>query len=229
MIKFFKNQDIITSKFSVSKVKTVNTIFHDLLEFNDENGSFIVSMLDLKCDNIHAGSCLEISSSTGYLSISQFDAIDCPTYEVGKYIPTSSVFYPIDSIYYNTSQNPINSNGSYQGQIYNTIKNMYYNDYNNAYNIFGFDGYNTTNTDLNLFDKFSLYSFSVIQSGDTIKPKSVKINNQSGDLVGMIYDDGNNNLYLSASCFVNNFMFSTDNTDTVINYGETGVSKCISS
>ena len=34
---------------------------------------------------------------------------------------------------------------------------MYYNNYNNSYNIFGFDGYDTSKAKLNLDDKFISY------------------------------------------------------------------------
>jgi hypothetical protein len=157
------------------------------------------------------------------LACSPIEDPNNPHFQLGLKIPAGSVFYPVDNIHYNGETNPINLDGTYQGQVYNTIKNMYYNNYNNSYNIFGFDGYDTSKAKLNLDDKFISYTLNVTQSGDKISPFSVVINNQTGDIVGDILDDGINNLYLSGSYFISDFEVYTTDTNNVVNYGITGL------
>ena len=99
---------------------------------------------------------------------------------------------------------------------------MYYNNYNNAYNIFGFDGYDISKAKLNLDDKFVSYTLNITQSGDKIRPFSVVISNQTGDIVADILDDGVNNLYLSGSYFISDIEVYTTNTSSIGNYGITG-------
>jgi hypothetical protein len=142
---------------------------------------------------------------------------------VGKYVNSSSVFYPSSSVKWNQYTNPVNVNGTYKGQIYNTVDKMYYNNYNNSYNIFGFDDYDRSTTKLNLANDFSLYRLAVNQTGDGIKRNSVVIYNQSGDIVSNIIDDGNHNLVLGGTYFINAFEFSTGSKDTVENRGTYGL------
>jgi hypothetical protein len=168
-----------------------------------------------------------IINTDGYLSCSPNDNQNNPDFQIGKKYTSDIPFYPVDSIYYDSEINPTNSDGTYQGQVFNTVKNMYYNNYNNVYNIFGFDGYNNSNAQLDIQDKITVYSFHVTQSGDKIRPFSVTINNQTGDITAIIKDDGNYNLYLSGSYLINNFEVYTKNTDNVVNYCERGLSKYI--
>jgi hypothetical protein len=100
---------------------------------------------------------------------------------------------------------------------------MYYNNYNNSYNIFGFDDYDHQRTKLDLTNDFSLYRLSVPQTGDGIKRNSVVIYNQSGDIVSNILDDGNHNLILGGTYFINSYEFTTGNEDTVENQGSYGL------
>jgi len=236
MIKFFKNQDIQITTFSVEKEKIANNIFPDLLLASDGNYNFPLIIPTSECDYtfnyLSTGSFAtvnppicdgSITNKNGFLACSPINDPNNPEFQLGLQLPNNLVFYPVDSIYYNAQTNPTNLDGTYQGQVYNTVKNMFYNNYNNSYNIFGFDGYDTSKTILNLDDKFISYVLNVTQSGDKIGPLSVIINNQTGDIVADIYDDGDNNLYLSGSYFINNFEFYSTNTQSVVNYGITGV------
>lgn len=90
---------------------------------------------------------------------------------------------------------------------------MYYNNYNNAYNIFGFDGYDTSGASLHLTNDFSALNLRVDQAGDKIRPNTLVINNQSGDIPGDIVDDGNYNLRLSGSFFINKYELVSDSAD----------------
>jgi len=236
MIKFLKNQDIQVTTFSVAKTKVANNIFSDLLLLSDGTYNFPLVIAIDECDynfnyldtgsfaTVNNDSCTSsLINSNGFLACSPIKDPSNPKFQIGLKIPAGSVFYPSDNIHYNDETNPINLDGTYQGQVYNTIKNMYYNNYNNAYNIFGFDGYDTSKAKLNLDEKFISYTLNVTQSGDKISPFSVIINNQTGDIVGNILDDGVNNLYLSGSYFISDFEVYTTNTNNVSNYGITGI------
>jgi len=236
MIKFLKNQDIQITTFSVAKEKIANNIFSDLILASDETYNFPLIIPISECDynfnslstgsfaTVNDGSCDDsIENDDGFLACSPINNENNPQFQLGLKLPTGSVFYPVDSIYYNTQTNPTNLDGTYQGQVYNTIKKMYYNNYNNSYNIFGFDSYDTSNAKLNLDDKFISYTLNVTQSGDRIRPLSVLITNQTGDIVADILDDGNNNLYLSGSYFISDFEIYSTNTQSVVNYGITGL------
>ena len=148
-------------------------------------------------------------------------------FQRGEYITGSNIFYTYDNPNWNSKLNPTNSiDKSYKKQVYNEVYNMYYNTYNNAYDRFGFSSYDTSNTILNLADNFIALNFNVYNFGDGIQPKSVNIINYSGDIIGSIYDDGYNNLYLSGSYFIDkNEVTSSDMFD--ISYGEYGISKII--
>lgn len=225
MIKFFKNEDILVTAFSVASTQVVNNIVTDLIAGNDsDNDYFPILILNDECDYNVSGSCSPNVVNQSYLAQSQYSGV-IPNFEIGKYITGSAVFYPKDSPSYNVATNPTNSLGSYQGQVYNTIKNMYYNTYNNSYNIFGFDGYDASKAKLNLTNEFSLFSFASTQAGDRIRPGTVRINNQSGDIIGFIVDDSNYNLYLSGSYFIDYSTFNSNNC--LINCGTYGLASLI--
>jgi len=226
MIKFFKNEDILVTAFSIASPKVVNNIVTNLIAGNDSDDNYFpISLLNDECDYNVSGSCATSVIDQSYLAESQYSGV-IPNFEIGKYITASAVFYPKESQFYNVKTNPTNSVGTYQGQVYNTIKNMYYNSYNNSYNIFGFDGYDISKAKLNLTNEFSLFSFAPSQAGDRIKPGSVRINNQSGDIIGYIVDDSNYNLFLSGSYFIDYFSFNS-NSD-LITQGCCGLSSVIS-
>lgn len=225
MIKFFKTQDIIVTRFNLTKQKTFNNVLNNLLSGTDgtDDTVFPIQLSYIACDNNKSGSCEGISYDDIYLSITQFEQVSQIDFSVGKYVNSSSVFYPSSSIKWNQYTNPVNVNGTYKGQIYNTVDKMYYNNYNNSYNIFGFDDYDRSTTKLNLANDFSLYRLAVNQTGDGIKRNSVVIYNQSGDIVSNIIDDGNHNLVLGGTYFINAFEFSTGSKDTVENRGTYGL------
>ena len=236
MIKFLKNQDIQITTFSVTKPKIANNVFSDLLLAGDGTYNFPLIIPIDECDynfnHLDTGSFATINNASctstlinynGYLACSPTKDPNNPKFQLGVKLPAESVFYPVENIHYNVQENPTNLDGTYQGQIYNTIKNMYYNNYNNAYNIFGFDGYDISKAKLNLDDKFVSYALNITQSGDKIRPFSVVISNQTGDIVADILDDGVNNLYLSGSYFISDIEVYTTNTSSIVNYGITGL------
>lgn len=240
MVKFLKNQDIQITNFAVAKQKTANNLFLDLILANDENYSFPLLIPIEECNynfntsNVSGSlttiieSCqYNVLNESGYLACSPIIDENNPHFQIGKKYTSGVPFYTVDDIQYDPIVNPVNDDGTYQGQVYNTIKNMFYNNYNNSYNIFGFEGYITSQAKLNLSNTFSLYSLNVTQSGDKIRPFSVIINNQTGDIVANIRDDGYNNLFLSGTYFINDFERSAENTGSVVNHCEQGLAKYI--
>ncbi len=225
MIKFFKTQDILVTRFTVSKEKTFNNVLNNLLSGTDgtDDSVFPIQLSYFSCDNNKSGSCEGVYFDDIYLAMTQFEEASQIDFSVGKYVNSSSVFYPSSSAKWNPVVNPVNVNGTYKGQVYNTVDKMYYNDYNNSYNIFGFDDYDNQRTKLDLTNDFSLYKLSVSQTGDGIKRNSVVIYNQSGDIVSNIEDDGNHNLILGGTYFINSYEFTTGSKDTVENRGTYGL------
>jgi hypothetical protein len=225
MIKFFKTQDVLVTRFTVSKEKTFNNVLNNLLSGTDgtDDSVFPIQLSYFSCDNNKSGSCEGVYFDDIYLAMTQFEEASQIDFSVGKYVNSSSVFYPSSSAKWNPVVNPVNINGTYKGQVYNTVDKMYYNDYNNSYNIFGFDDYDNQRTKLDLTNDFSLYKLSVSQTGDGIKRNSVVIYNQSGDIVSNIEDDGNHNLILGGTYFINSYEFTTGSKDTVENRGTYGL------
>lgn len=225
MIKFFKTQDVLVTRFTVSKEKTFNNVLNNLLSGTDgtDDSVFPIQLSYFSCDNNKSGSCEGVYFDDIYLAMTQFEEASQIDFSVGKYVNSSSVFYPSSSVKWNPVVNPVNVNGTYKGQVYNTVDKMYYNDYNNSYNIFGFDDYDHQRTKLDLTNDFSLYKLSVSQTGDGIKRNSVVIYNQSGDIVSNIEDDGNHNLILGGTYFINSYEFTTGSKDTVENRGTYGL------
>jgi hypothetical protein len=225
MIKFFKTQDVLVTRFTVSKEKTFNNVLNNLLSGTDgtDDSVFPIQLSYFSCDNNKSGSCEGVYFDDIYLAMTQFEEASQINFSVGKYVNSSSVFYPSSSAKWNPVVNPVNVNGTYKGQVYNTVDKMYYNDYNNSYNIFGFDDYDNQRTKLDLTNDFSLYKLSVSQTGDGIKRNSVVIYNQSGDIVSNIEDDGNHNLILGGTYFINSYEFTTGSKDTVENRGTYGL------
>ena len=225
MIKFFKTQDVLVTRFTVSKEKTFNNVLNNLLVGTDgtDDSTFPIQLSYISCDNNKSGSCEGVYFDDIYLAMTQFEEASQIDFSVGKYVNSSSVFYPSSSAKWNPVVNPVNVNGTYKGQVYNTVDKMYYNDYNNSYNIFGFDDYDHQRTKLDLTNDFSLYKLSVSQTGDGIKRNSVVIYNQSGDIVSNIEDDGNHNLILGGTYFINSYEFTTGSKDTVENRGTYGL------
>ena len=225
MIKFFKTQDVLVTRFTVSKEKTFNNVLNNLLSGTDgtDDSVFPIQLSYFSCDNNKSGSCEGVYFDDIYLAMTQFEEASQIDFSVGKYVNSSSVFYPPSSAKWNPVVNPVNVNGTYKGQVYNTVDKMYYNDYNNSYNIFGFDDYDNQRSKLDLTNDFSLYKLSVSQTGDGIKRNSVVIYNQSGDIVSNIEDDGNHNLILGGTYFINSYEFTTGSKDTVENRGTYGL------
>jgi len=214
MIKFFRNQDIIVTPFTIAKPQVANSIFPDLIIANIGEEEYPLLLPTNQCSDNLSGSCLPVQTVDGYLSTSEFDSPI--NFQLGVFVTSSVVFYPSGSSDYNPVTNPLNLDGTYQRQVYNTIKNMYYNNYNNAYNMFGINGYDASMMTSSLTNDISVLNFTIPQAGDQIRPNSVVFTNQSGDIVADLIDDGNYNLILSGTYFINKYSFEASTTDLTI-------------
>lgn len=225
MIKFFKNQDIIVNKFVTTKEQTLNNIILDLILGTDASleNTFPIILPVEQCDDIYSGSCKPKINKDTHLANTDFSDDNIPEFSIGKYVFSGSVFYVSGSSEWREDTNPLNINGTYKRQVYNTIKRMHYNNYNNVYNIFGFNQLNIDNQNLNLCNEFSLYSLKVNQAGDSIRPNTIRIINQTGDILSDIFDDGHNNLFLTGSHFINKYEFDTNTTSSIKNSGVCGL------
>jgi hypothetical protein len=225
MIKFFKKNDTIDSDFTVSTNKIANTVLSDILVGIDSNGDvYPIDIVTDGCDNNFAGSCELIEYETNIAVTPNERSID---FQYGKFITGSIPFYTSDQPDYISEENPVNIDGSYKRQVYNSVKKLYYNDYNNSYNIFGFDGFDTSKAKLQLSDEFIVLNLKITDTGDKILPGSIRIQNQSGDIVADIFDDSNNNLFLSGSYFIDKYIFKSDSRENITNYGLSGASTLI--
>lgn len=216
MIKFFKNEDLIFTKYSISTEKVSNNIVPtSLVAGTSGDFRFPIKLNVRECNNNKSGSCDESIIDTSYFLQISNNLNDSLNFQIGKKTDKSVVFYESSSLEYNESTNPVNRDGTYKRQVYNTTKNMYYNEYNNSYNQFGFDGLDTSNAQLTLADEFSSLKLNVKSTGNRILQNSIKINNQSGDIIAYIVDDGNNNLILSGSYFINKHELTSNSTDLI--------------
>lgn len=228
MIKFFKSDEIITTKFTAIKDQLRNNIVVDNFLYGNENEDILypIILTSEVCDDNTSGSCSPLSYVEG-IALSPSYEFDIE-HQDGLHIHSSSIFYPSSSVYFNAGSNPLNTDGTYKRQVYNTIKKMYYNDYNNSYNIFGVEGFDTSKTKLNLANEFTTINLKVSDGGDKIQPNTVKIKNQSGDITSDIIDDGYNNLIMSGSHFINKYEIGSDSTlTTKRNEADYGVASVI--
>lgn len=226
MIKFFKNEDILITKYSVSNKNVISNVVSKKFVAGSNSGYFFPIKLDLKVpDNNKSGSCEDsFINKSLFLNYTENTSDDF-NFQIGKKIENGVVFYDTGSLEYNSDDNPINIDGTYKSQVYNTTKKMYYNDYNNCYNQFGFDGFDTSKTTLNLEDEFSSIKLKISSVGNKIVPKSVHLKNQSGDIVGSILDDGNNNLYLYGTHFVEKHTIKSTEKNITTNFNIRGIGK----
>lgn len=140
----------------------------------------------------------------------------------------SGTFFPEGSKYYDKLKEPINYDGTYHRVVYNSVKHLFYNDYNttqspssneiirNPLNLFGGESgnytsskYKSTLLDINdkgeyriLNDEVTLLEIPGEIFGEKIKPGSLRITDYSSPYESIeIVDDGNTNLVVGSRSF----------------------------
>lgn len=59
MIKFFRNQDIILTPFTLAKPQELNSVFNDIIIANEGDETFPLIIPIVACDDNLSGSCTQ--------------------------------------------------------------------------------------------------------------------------------------------------------------------------
>ena len=104
---------------------------------------------------------------------------------------------------FNSQSAVLNGDGTYKVLVYNTVKNLFYNTYNNPTEILGLEhiDFPLSNTLRNLSQQFRMFSIPQSVFGDRIQPKSVQLFDELLDDNIIIFDDGNQNLIAGYNLF----------------------------
>lgn len=199
MIKSLKRNDIRYTPFAANKFwNAQNQRFEDLISWQSgsESGSLSLTFFDYG-DGTRMS---EISSAfSSAIAYQQQDA-DFLKFKIGKEI-TGSTFYPAGDKSYNSDINPVNIDESYQSLVYNSKKNLYYNESENPTQIFGLESLDPSNVNRTIPKQISVFTVPLNKMGEKIQPTSVEIKHDLPIGYTTIIDDGNNNLKISGSAF----------------------------
>jgi hypothetical protein len=231
MIKSLKRNDIRYTPFVANKSwNAQNQRFEDLISWQSgsESGSLLLTFFDYG----DGTKMSEVSSAFSSAIAYQQQDPDFVRFKIGKEI-TGSTFYTVDSKYYNSDTNPVNIDDSYQRLVYNTVKNLYYKESENPTQIFGLESLDTSGVNRSLPSQISVFSVPQNKFGEKIVPYSVKINQELEDCHVTAIDDGNTNLVISGSTFVDRQNANFNCVDATIqisnnNYAYDGSSKSVS-
>lgn len=186
MIKHINPQNILTSPFIAVKSRAAS---------NTENSDYILTEdgedgIALEYVNYNYGDPVLNRSCNIALEQQESDTV---TYQEG--ITGSRTF--------NSASDPRNGDGTYKSLVYRTIKNSFYNTYQNPLKIFGVENidFPLSNTRRNLSNKLRMFSVPQIQMGDKIQPNSVEFYNNALDDNVVIFDDGYQNLVAGYNIF----------------------------
>ena len=196
MIKSLKRNDIRSTPFVANKSwNSQNQTFDNTISWQSgsQSGSLFLSFVDYK-----DGTQLSLHSSS--IAYQQQDP-DFLRFRIGQEI-TGNTFYPTSSKYYDSSVNPTNIDGTYQGLVYNTLKNLFYKETANPTQIFGLESLNPVDVNRTLTKQINVFNVPQNKFGEKIVPNSIEIKQQLDDGHFVVIDDGNTNLKLSGSHFV---------------------------
>lgn len=218
MIKSLKRNDIRYTPFVANKSwNSQNQRFEDLVSWQSgsESGSLFLTFFDYG-DGTQMS---EISSAFSSAIAYQQQDPDFLRFRIGKEI-TGSTFYPLGSIYYNSAENPVNIDDSYQSLVYNSAKNLYYKESENPTQIFGLESLDTSEVNRTLPKQIAVFNVPLNKFGEKIEPNSVKIVHDLPIGNTTVIDDGNNNLKVSGSTFSNIQNASHDCVSATIVHGK---------
>jgi len=219
MIKSLKRNDIRSTPFVANKSwNSQNQTFDNTISWQSgsQSGSLFLSFVDYKDGT-------QLSSHSSSIAYQQQDP-DFLRFRIGQEI-TGTTFYPTSSKYYDSSVNPTNIDGTYQGLVYNTLKNLFYKETANPTQIFGLESLNPVDVNRTLTKQINVFNVPQNKFGEKIVPNSIEIKQQLDDGHFVVIDDGNTNLKLSGSHFfdVQNAMYNCVSaiiniTDTIHKY-----------
>lgn len=197
MIKSLNRDDIQITPFIAAKTWNIQNIENDDLILW-MSGSLSGSISHIYID-YGDGTSTPITNSYCDLALQQQENQIDILYQRG--ISSSQVYFPVGSNYYNSETQPINSDGTFMGVVYNTHYNLFYNTYNNPTQIWGLENINLDSNYKIVTNVMDVFTLSKNQFGEKIVPNSVKIIDNLGEISYIIVDDGYTNLVLNGEYF----------------------------
>lgn len=197
MIKSLNRDDIQVTPFIAAKTWNLQNIEdEDLILWisGSESGSLSHIYIDYG-----DGQSAPITNSYCELSLQQQNSELNAKYQRG--ISGSTTYFPVNSIYYNSTSQPVNADGTYMSVVYNLNKQLFYNTYDNPTQIWGLENINLDSNHRLLTDAMDVFTLSKNQFGEKIIPYSVLIQDTLGEIDYTIVDDGKTNLILDGTYF----------------------------
>ena len=189
MIKQINPQNILISPFIAAKSRALsNTDNSDIIIIEQDDTETIGIALEYIDYNFGT----PLLNRTCNIALEQQSA-DLAVYEEG--VSGSGTF--------NSQSAVLNGDGTYQVLVYNTVKNLFYNTYNNPTEILGLEhiDFPLSHTLRNLSAQFRMFSIPQSVFGDKIQPNSVQLYDKLLDDNNTIFDDGNQNLIIGYNLF----------------------------
>ena len=197
MIKSLNRDDIQVTPFIAAKSWNVQNIENDDLILW-MSGSLSGSITHMYID-YGDGTSAPTESNYCQLALQQQESQTQLKYQRG--ISSSIVYFPIGSEHYDSQSQPVNTDGTFMGVVYNTNYRLFYNTYNNPTQIWGLENINLNTNHRLLTDAMDVFTFSKNQFGEKIIPNSLTISDTLGEIEYTIIDDGNTNLILNGQYF----------------------------
>lgn len=197
MIKSLNRDDIQVTPFIAAKTWNLQNIEDtDLILWMSGSTSGSISHIYIDYND---GLSAPTTSSECSLALQQQDSQLTLKYQRG--ISGSGTYFPIDSLYYNSSSQPVNQDGTFMSVVYTVNKQLFYNTYDNPTQIWGLENINLNSNHRLLTDAMDVFTLSKNQFGEKIIPNSVLIQDNLGEIDYTIIDDGNTNLILDGIYF----------------------------
>jgi len=199
MIKSLNRDDIQVTPFIVAKTWNLQNIEDtDLILWMSGSESGTLSHTYIEYGD---GLSAPITSSDCSLALQQQDSQLTIKYQRG--ISGSGTYFPIGSLYYNSSSQPVNQDGTFMSVVYTVNKQLFYNTYDNPTQIWGLENINLNSNSNHrvLTNAMDVFTLSKNQFGEKIVPRSVVIQDNLGEIDYKIVDDGNTNLILDGMYF----------------------------
>jgi hypothetical protein len=189
MIKHINPQNILTTPFIAAKAHVLSSTQNSDVVVLEQDGTTAIA---LDYVNYNFGS--PILNSDCNIALEQQDT-DAAAYQEGI----------LDTGTFNSASSERNADGTYKSLVHRTIKNAFYNTYNNPTEIFGVEyiDFALSNTLRNITDNFRIFSLTPLQFGDKIEPKSVRFYDTLFDDNVTVFDDGFQNLIAGYNLFSN--------------------------
>ena len=189
MLKPIPRSNVVVRPFTTFKNWTLqNQNYDSFLTTEDDCPLFIDYTIDVNmpcsASICYSSSSLALEAQTVNSQISIQD---------GEYI--QGIFYP--------NRDPINRDGSYKRLVFNTIKTMFYNNFDNPLELFGIQDYDSGLEKRAIWDSVIAGNISNQIYGERIQSGSVTIiDNSSVDQQVILHDDGYTNLIVTNNTLV---------------------------